>query len=730
MQAAGRAAPGSLLSMDSTEQEFKLSPGQILSNRYEIVSFLGRGGMASVYLASDTLLNGTRVALKVLHLHLQHQSAQYQRFLREVQLTRLVTHPNVVRTYDVGQDRELTYYTMEIISGVSLDRIIDEAGQLPVDRALRYILQVCAGLCAIHRCEIIHRDLKPANILVVEQDQIKITDFGVARPKISHLTEDNSFCGTVLYIAPEVFRGEDITPATDCYGLGVMLYEMLTGDVPFRDEIIGKLIGMHLSKPPLPPISARPDIPPWLNELTLAMLAKRPIERPSLEEIMYIVGSRLEGAAATQPKFSGSRSLLGGGMGTDDLKAPTDPRSLLERTAPQLLRSVRNTVAYPYTKRPALRLSHLVVLVILSLSAGLAHFALYQSALGQRLEQAVLDVWFPIRGAIPPPDDVVLIAMDEQSYSNLNVAMTEAWPRRLHAELLRRLSEFGAKRVVFDILFMNAGEDAAVDQELAAAIGAVPTVLGSSFMATQRATMNGSFLFEEYIEPYDAFAQRAAAIGVVGLPNDYGRIRRFNTEQSERYKKLMALATAGAGAYEKPIELPGRYDLINYYGPARTIETVSYEMVLEPEEPLPPDLFRGKVALVGLLLNSSTGPMQREAFPSPFHGLYLFGAEIHATAIGNILHNNWIRRAHPRKEAVVLSALAFLLALAVLSAPTAYGRLICLGAFLFWATLAYAAFTYGFYVPGVLLVGVVLPLTFTIVVLQRQISSPVRAAYQ
>ena len=710
--------------MNHAEHDINLAPGQILSNRYEIVRFLGKGGMASVYLACDTLLGGTKVALKVLHVHLQHQSAQYQRFLREVQLTRLVTHPNVVRTYDVGRDGEMTYYTMEIISGVSLDKIIAQHGCLPTDRALRFILQLCAGLRAIHRCEIVHRDLKPANILIIDKDQIKITDFGVARPKISHLTEDNSFCGTVLYIAPEVFRLEPITPATDCYSLGVTFYEMLTGRVPLRDEIIGKLIGMVLAQTPDEPREYRSDLPDWLNELIMKMLSKKPAERPSLDEIMYIVGSRAEGVIG--PLGEADSFLTPPAPGTEDLRAPTDPRSMLDRTTAESFRPPVDTVSYrprlvPIKSR--LRLVKYLVLAAFAVSVGLTHLILYQSSLGEWLEQAALDVWFPIRGRIAPPSDVVLISMDEQSYSNLKVPITDPWPRALHAQLLQRLREYGVKRVVFDILFMNAGPDPTADQALADAIAEIPTVLGSSFMATRRTTINGSFLLEEYLQPHDPFRQKAAAVGIVGLPNDFGRVRRFNTEQSERYHKLISLAAAGAGAYSETIELPTPNDFINYYGPPGAVQTISYEMMLESEEPLPPELLKDKVVVIGLTLNSSSGPMQKEAFPSPFRGSYTFGAEIHATAIGNILHKDWIRRAPPRKEAAVLSLLAFLLAFFIFVTPSLWGRLLCLGAAVAWSAAAYTCFCYGLFLPGALLVGVVLPITVTLTALHRQINA-------
>ena len=187
----------------SSETE-KLDIGSVIANRYTIQRSLGAGGMGTVYLAQDSLNNGALVAVKVLHPDLVVDDRQSQRFMREVQLMRKVDHLNVVRTYDVGSDGEIVFFTMEYVPGKSLEAFI-EGQSFPRERIPKLILGVAAGLEAIHRAGIIHRDLKPANILVLEDFQPKITDFGVARPEFSELTAHNEIIGSALYIAPEVW---------------------------------------------------------------------------------------------------------------------------------------------------------------------------------------------------------------------------------------------------------------------------------------------------------------------------------------------------------------------------------------------------------------------------------------------------------------------------------------------------------------------------------------------
>lgn len=256
-----------------------LSVGGLVNSRYEIISVLGAGGMGSVYKVKDRMLPDEIVALKVLHPDFARDEKQRQRFLREVQLMRKVNHANVVRTYDVGVDGDLVYFSMEFVAGRPLDALIEE-GTLDFSYLPELIMQVSEGLSAIHAAEIVHRDLKPGNIMILDGGVAKIADFGVARPASSELTAHNEIVGSVHYMAPEVWLGKEITPHADLYGLGIILYEITTGQLPFKHTRPATLMWMHVKSVPTPPIQLNPKIPEWLNKLILKLIAKSPLERP------------------------------------------------------------------------------------------------------------------------------------------------------------------------------------------------------------------------------------------------------------------------------------------------------------------------------------------------------------------------------------------------------------------------------------------------------------------
>lgn len=273
-----------------------LPPGAVIALRYTIVRQLGSGGMGAVYLAEDALLNGDHVAIKVLHTsHLEDQN-QVARFLREVQLMRRVQHRNVVRTFDVGGDGTLIYFTMEYVEGKQLDQLLGPTG-LEIARTPHFIIQMCEALEAIHNAGIMHRDLKPGNVLVENGDRIRITDFGVARPEVSDITKHNEIIGSVCYMAPEVWLGKKLTPSIDLYSLGVICYELATGRVPFDADTPASLMRLHLDSAVVPPKNLNDAVPHWLNKLTVRLLAKTPEERPrDAREVADFVRKHSEGA--------------------------------------------------------------------------------------------------------------------------------------------------------------------------------------------------------------------------------------------------------------------------------------------------------------------------------------------------------------------------------------------------------------------------------------------------
>lgn len=252
-----------------------LLPGILLNGRYEIVSSIGTGGMGAVYLARDTENNQRNVALKVLHKTFAANKTYVSRFLREVELLERVDHPNVVRIFDFATDHDLIYYTMEYVPGKTLEQLLEQ-GAIDFVLLSRMIAGVCRGLHAIHQCEIVHRDLKPGNIIIGRNGDIKITDFGVARPRSSRLTGINQRIGSVAYMAPEIWRGEEPTAAVDYYSLGVMLYELITRRLPFDHPNPLRMMELHLDHIPDPPSRLNPNVPAWLDDLIVRLLAKNP----------------------------------------------------------------------------------------------------------------------------------------------------------------------------------------------------------------------------------------------------------------------------------------------------------------------------------------------------------------------------------------------------------------------------------------------------------------------
>lgn len=233
-----------------------------------------------MYLARDLRLN-RRVAVKVLHPHYTNDPDFLKRFRHEAQAAAILSHPNVVDVYDVGQDGDIQYIVMEFVDGTDLKKLITSEAPLAIDRAVAIAEAVAHGLEAAHRLGMVHRDIKPQNIIVDTQGHVRITDFGIAKSQFSTAnTETGITFGTVDYLSPEQAQGQSATPRSDIYSLGVTLYEMLTGRLPFSGENTFSVAMQHVSAAPTPPRQFNAQIPPQLENLMLRALAKEPAQRP------------------------------------------------------------------------------------------------------------------------------------------------------------------------------------------------------------------------------------------------------------------------------------------------------------------------------------------------------------------------------------------------------------------------------------------------------------------
>ncbi|HEY8764604.1 MAG TPA: Stk1 family PASTA domain-containing Ser/Thr kinase [Solirubrobacteraceae bacterium] len=253
--------------------------GTLIDGRYKVLSRLGAGGMADVFLAEDQQL-GRKVALKLLHRRFAEDPDFVERFRREAQAAAGLQHPNVVSVYDRGSYDDTYYIAMEYLPGRTLKQLIREEAPLDPVRAIDITVQILKAARFAHRRGVIHRDLKPHNVIVDDADQAKVTDFGIARAGASDMTETGSIMGTAQYLSPEQAQGHAVSPASDLYAVGVVLYELLTGRVPFDAETAVTIAIKHVSEAPGPPTSINPAVPAELEQVVLWALNKNPVDRP------------------------------------------------------------------------------------------------------------------------------------------------------------------------------------------------------------------------------------------------------------------------------------------------------------------------------------------------------------------------------------------------------------------------------------------------------------------
>ncbi len=278
--------------------------GLILGNRYEVQELIGQGGMALVYRARDRVLDRP-VAVKILRPEYTTDANLVARFQREARAAANLVYPNIVAVYDVGQDGTNYYIVMEYVAGPTLKDIIRQRAPLSVEQALKTAEQVCMALEYAHRHGVIHRDIKPQNILLNEDEEVvKVTDFGIAKSILDpETTADRLALGTVKYISPEQARGVEVVPQSDLYSLGVVLYEMLTGQQPFDGETPVSIARQHADARPRSPRQLNPYIPPPVETIILRALAKDPRERfaSAREMRLSLERYRLAGAEVTGP---------------------------------------------------------------------------------------------------------------------------------------------------------------------------------------------------------------------------------------------------------------------------------------------------------------------------------------------------------------------------------------------------------------------------------------------
>jgi len=262
--------------------------GQLIAGRYLVTAFLASGGMASVYRARDQVLE-REVALKIIHPHLAKARSFVEKFRREAKMAASLSHPNLVNVFDQGADNQITFLVMEYVPGVNLRDALNDFGALEPNRALEILEPLVAGLAAAHSAGILHRDLKPENIFLSDSGTVKLGDFGLAREISSH-TQTGSVVGTAAYLSPELVLRGQADARSDIYSLGVMAFEMLTGQQPYGGDQAVQIAYQHANSNIPAPSSVNPKVPELLDEIVLWATARNPNDRPSsAKELLPVI---------------------------------------------------------------------------------------------------------------------------------------------------------------------------------------------------------------------------------------------------------------------------------------------------------------------------------------------------------------------------------------------------------------------------------------------------------
>jgi serine/threonine protein kinase len=349
---------------------------KLFDGRYRIVRKLGSGGMADVYLAEDEEL-GRRVAIKILNDRHANDESFVERFRREAKNAASLSHPSIVSIYDRGEAEGTYYIAMEYLDGRSLKELVVARGPLPIADAIEFTRQVLGALRFAHRKGVVHRDIKPHNVMADADGRLKVTDFGIARAGVSQMTEAGSIIGTAQYLSPEQARGAGVDQRSDLYSVGIVLYEMLTGTVPFTGESPVEIAMRHLSDTPRPPSLQRPEIPPDLDMVVLRALAKNPDDRFQTAEEMDAELERVaQGVGVTAETADAATAVL---SGTALSNAPT--AIVPPRRPPAADRPSYRYADPPARKRPIWPWLLALLLVVLAGVAGFYAFGKIQDSL-------------------------------------------------------------------------------------------------------------------------------------------------------------------------------------------------------------------------------------------------------------------------------------------------------------------------------------------------------------
>lgn len=375
----------------STSQQADPLIGRLVDGRYRVRARIARGGMATVYVATDLRLE-RRVALKVMHGHLSDDTVFQSRFIQEARSAARLSDPHVVNVFDQGQDGEMAYLVMEYLPGITLRELLREHRRLTVDQTLTIMDAILSGLAAAHRAGIVHRDVKPENVLLAEDGRIKIGDFGLARATTANTASGAQLMGTIAYLAPELVTRGTADARSDIYSLGIMLYEMLAGEQPYKGEQPMQIAYQHATDSVPRPSAKNPSVPEQLDELVLWATEREPDDRPVDAAAMLERLRAVEKDLGLAPQVARAVS-----VGTAGSASPAESRELT-KVLPQTAAVPSATVDEPdnaarlraRTRRRTARGAWILVIVLLL--AGGAGFTGWYFGSGPGSLVAVPDV--------------------------------------------------------------------------------------------------------------------------------------------------------------------------------------------------------------------------------------------------------------------------------------------------------------------------------------------------
>jgi len=326
----------------------------LLNNRYQLLHPLGKGGMADVYRAYDRMLERP-VAVKILRQDFTSDSSFRERFRQEARAAANLSHPNIVTVHDFGFEDGVSFIVMELVPGTDLKTMIKQRGKFSVDEAINLIVQACEGIGYAHRAGLVHCDVKPHNMLVSTDGRLKVTDFGIARALASILPDEQAeiVWGSPQYFAPEQAAGQAPSPASDVYSLGVILYEMLAGQLPFNATDPEELARMHREARPVSPRRFNSQISPVLEQIILKVLSKEPSQRyrsaDQLGRVLRNIAQRPENYASTVVAAAPPDRTQ---VSAPSAATATQPRATAPRPTPQPARTYPSPQAAPVIPAP------------------------------------------------------------------------------------------------------------------------------------------------------------------------------------------------------------------------------------------------------------------------------------------------------------------------------------------------------------------------------------------